>query len=258
MVQLSSIIVSRSSSLSKRIKALSLIALILFNAFSYAQKLEGSVHYLNTENIKKKFAALDYLNQGTIDNLANYSIEMSNSGKNVNMGQTTLYLNATQTKYADWDEMDYTITRDFSKQTLHDLIVVEGKTYLIEDSLRAPRWLIKNEMKEIAGHTCMNAFYNDTLKHQKIMAWYALDIPIQGGPERFYGAPGLILEVDINDGALVITADKIELKKLTTELDFPKKAKGKKIKEKDYFEILRKKIVENRNDHQPLWKGLRY
>jgi GLPGLI family protein len=257
MFHFSSNRVSRNSSLSNGIKTLSLIALVLFSTYSHAQKLEGSVHYLYTENIKKKFAALDYLNQGTIDNLALIFIDTYRNG-NITTYPETLYLNATQTKFEQGDMDTYIITHDFSKQIIHDIIDVQGKTYLIEDSLRPPRWLIKNEMKEIAGHVCMNAFYNDTLKHQKIMAWYALDIPIQGGPERFYGAPGLILEVDINDGALVITADKIELKKLTTELDFPKKVKGKKIKEKDYFEILRKKIAENRNNHDPLFNGLRY
>jgi hypothetical protein len=68
----------------------------------------------------------------------------------------------------------------------------------------------------------------------------------------------MLLGIDINNGALVLEADKIDLKPLTTELDFPKKAKGKKIKEKDYIGILRKQIVENRKQEQPVFSGLRY
>ena len=115
-----------------------------------------------------------------------------------------------------------------------------------------------NEMKDIAGHNCMNAFYEDTLKHQNVIAWYALDIPISGGPERFFGLPGLIMEVNINDGAKIITADKIELKKLTTELDFPKKVKGKKIRENDYIAMIIKQIAENRKKGEPPFKDLWY
>ncbi|NWJ52975.1 MAG: GLPGLI family protein [Bacteroidetes bacterium] len=266
MFQFSSNTLSINVQLSKLIKTFILAVLILFSTLSYAQKLEGTIHYVKTENIAKKMAVLDYLSKQSIE-VFTYSYThvygMGNESKNYSI----LYLNATQTKYEDTEEndrvygyqkTDYTITRDFSKQTLHDIIEVLGKTYIIEDSLRAPKWIIMNEMKEIAGHICMNAFYDDTLKKQKVVAWYALDIPIGGGPERYFGLPGLMLEVDINDGALVITADRINLKKLTTELNFPKKAKGKKIKEKDYIAILRKQITENINQNHPLFEGLRY
>jgi len=216
------------------LKTFLLAVILLFSIAGYAQKLEGTIRF-----------------HKTVQNIDDYF--------------TILYLNATQTRYIGWDEndpeeqyrrTDTKIIRDYSKHTMHDIIEVLGKTYIIEDSLQAPRWLIKNEMKEIAGHVCMNALYNDTLRKQKVVAWYALDIPIGGGPERFFGLPGLILEVNINDGGMVITADKIVLKKLTTELDFPKKARGKKIKEKDYIEILRKHIAENRKNQRPLLDGL--
>jgi len=266
MNRFSSNIISCSAGFSKIIKTLSLLVLMLLPGFSFAQTFEGSVHYLNTENIRKKFAALDYLNQGSIADLANGYIDTYRMG-NISTNFSMLYLNASKTKYVEneenenvfgYEKSEFTITRDFSKHTLHDLIEVHGKTYIIEDTLKAPRWLIRNDMKEVAGHVCMNAFFNDTLKHQQIIALYALDIPVAAGPERFFGLPGLILEVDINDGALVITADKIEGKKLTTELDFPKKAKGKKIREKDYIEILRKIIADNRKQHNPLFNGLWY
>src|ERR1035437_1025154 len=266
MFQFSSNTVSINVQLSKLIKTFTLIVFMLISTLSYAQKLEGTVHYLKTENIAKKMAVLDYLSKQSIE-VFTYSYAQVYGVGNESTTYSILYLNATQTKYEDTEEndnvynyqqTDYTIMRDFSKNTLHDIIEVLGRTYIIEDSLKSPKWIILNEMKEIAGHICMNAFYDDTLKKQKVVAWYALDIPIGGGPERYFGLPGLILEVDINDGALVITADRINLKKLTTELDFPKKAKGKKIKEKDYIEILRKQIIENQKQQQPLFKDLRY
>jgi hypothetical protein len=68
----------------------------------------------------------------------------------------------------------------------------------------------------------------------------------------------VILEININDGAMVIAADKIELKPLTTELDLPKKAKGKKIDEAQYYAILKKHFDERRKDEEPPFWGIRY
>lgn len=258
--------VSRKAQSSKLIKTFALTVLLLSSAFSYAQKPEGTIRYIKTENVEKKMMVMDYLSSLRLDGYT-YSYAHVYGNGNESTSYSVLSFNATRTRYEDSDEneawfnsgrAEFIITRDFSKHTLHDIIELLGKNYIIEDSLQTPKWKIMNEMKEIAGHICMNALYNDTIKKQKIVGWYALDIPISGGPERFFGLPGLLLEVDVNDGAMVITADKIEPKKLTTELDFPKKAKGKKISEKGYIALLKKKIDENRKQEKPLFDGLRY
>ncbi|MCB0574279.1 MAG: GLPGLI family protein, partial [Saprospiraceae bacterium] len=133
-----------------------------------------------------------------------------------------------------------------------------GKTYVIEDTLIAPEWKILNDIKEVAGHVCMKAFLEDTLKQQKITAWFALDMPLSAGPERLCGLPGLILEVDVNDGAMLISADKIDLRKLDKELNMPKKLKGKRIKEAEYYALLKKHIEDRRKAEEPAFWGMRY
>jgi len=97
----------------------------------------------------------------------------------------------------------------------------------------------------------------DTLRGQKIIAWFALDIPVKAGPDRFYGLPGLILEVNINNGAKIMTAEKVDMKALTTEFDLPKKLKGKKISGADYDAILKKFLDEKRQAEEFPW-GMRY
>ncbi len=131
---------------------------------------------------------------------------------------------------------------------------IASKVYLIEDSLQVPNWKILNDIKDVAGHICMKAMIQDTVKNQKIIAWFAQDIPVSAGPERLYGLPGLILALDINDGAVTVEASRIESKKLTTELDLPKKQKGKKINEIAYQEMLRKFIQEKiKEERNPFW-----
>jgi GLPGLI family protein len=137
---------------------------------------------------------------------------------------------------------------------MNDAIEMLGKVYIVEDSLPTPNWKILNDIKDVAGHICMKAMIQDTVKKQKIVAWFAQDIPVNAGPERLYGLPGLILELDINDGAMTIEATKIENKKLTTELDLPKKQKGKKINDLAYQDMLRKFIRERiKEERNPYW-----
>ena len=119
-------------------------------------------------------------------------------------------------------------------------------------------WKIQNDLKEVAGHICMKAFIEDTLKKQQIVAWFAQDIPLNAGPEHFHSLPGMILEIDINDGAMIISANRIDVKKLTTELNPPKKLKGKKIKQADYTAMIKKHIVEKTKEEQPWFWGIRY
>jgi GLPGLI family protein len=248
------------------LKILSIVIMILVSSEIYAQKIEGSIRYLMTENYVKQLAAIDYLSKQAIDRNA---YVYGNRSEYKSYSQ--LYLNAFQTKYEDSEESpnkdvstwsyrkdEYTISRNYDKNTLHDIIDLQGKTLIIEDSLHAPKWKILNEMKEIAGHVCMNAVMTDTVKKQKVEGWFALDIKNNGGPERFFGLPGLILEVNINNGGMIITADKIEEKKLTTELDLPKKIKGKKIKEIDYYNTIKKLYEEKRKMEQPLFYYMRY
>jgi GLPGLI family protein len=232
----------------------------------FSQKNEGMVKYLKTYNWTKMMASVDYLSKEETDR-DSYMWGNRSEWKMY----TLLYFSDSLSKYEDSDEKAerdedtyswrkdvFYITRDFKRQRIKDVMNMLGKDYIIEDTLIPPGWKILNDIKEISGHVCMNAFWNDTLKKQKITAWFALDIPISAGPERFCGLPGLILEIDINNGALNLCADKIDIKTLTNELDLPKKIKGKKITEADYLAIIKKHYDDRRKAEEPPFWGIRY
>ena len=236
-------------------------------AFSLsAQDAAGEIRYLTVHNWSKKMAALDYLTKQQRERIA-YMWGNRSEWK----VYTKLYFNSSGSRYEDseehaeadmegfsWRKDAYRINRDFSENKVSDQMTLLGKTYVIEDTLQPQAWKILNDMKEVAGHVCMNATWQDTIKQQNIIAWFALDLPVPGGPERFCGLPGLILEVDINDGAQVITADRMQLRELTDELEPPKKVKGKRIDEAEYQAIIKKHIEEKRKSEEPWFWGIRY
>ncbi|MEI6060307.1 MAG: GLPGLI family protein [Bacteroidota bacterium] len=231
-----------------------------------AQTMEGTIKYLLTQNWAKMMASVDYISKQQRDR------EMYMWGNRSEWKTfTLLHFNATETKYETSEEEaepgsegwsnrkeTFFMKRNFRDKTIFDGITLLGKTYLIHDSIAPPAWKILNDMKEVSGHICMNASMTDTLRKQNTIAWFALDMPISSGPDRFTGLPGMILEVNINDGALILTADKIDIKPLTTELDIPLKLKGKKINRAEYTKLLEKQIKERKDADEPWFWGISY
>lgn len=231
-----------------------------------AQKPEGTIRYLRTQNWAKMMASVDYISKQQRDRMM-YMWGTRSEWKTY----TILNFNATESKYENSEEEaqpgnegwsnrkeTFFMKRNFKDNTVYDGITLMSKTYLIHDTIVPPAWKIMNDMKEVAGHICMNASMNDTLRKQKTVVWFALDMPVSAGPDRFTGLPGIILEADVNDGALIITADKIDLKPLTTQLEVPAKIKGKKIDMAEYNKLIENQIKERKAAEEPWFWGISY
>ena len=173
------------------------------------------------------------------------------------------------TYYKNVKEKNYTVDKEFM-----------GKEFLVKDSLPKLNWKMESETKMIGGYNCFKAtavrpvsqsdFRNFRPKKQEeakegeakkddkekktnfmddfdlpkeiiITAWYTPEIPVNQGPESYWGLPGLILEV--NDGKTVILCSKIVLNsKDKVEIKAP--TNGKVISQKDYDETVVKKMEE--------------
>ncbi len=246
---------------------IAILFLMSFQAIQLkAQTLEGNIRYLRTQNWAKMMASVEYLSKQQRDRMM-YMWGNRSEWKSY----TLLHFNTSESKYENSEEEaepgnegwsnrkeTFFMKCNFKDYTLYDGITLMGKTYLVHDSIVPPAWKILNDMKEVAGHICMNASMSDTLRNQNIIAWFALDMPVSTGPDRFIGLPGIILEVDINNGALIMTADKIDIKPLTTELDVPVKIKGKKINKAEYTNLVAKQIKERKAAEEPWFWGLSY
>jgi GLPGLI family protein len=176
------------------------------------------------------------------------------------------------TYYKNVKEKSYTVDKEFM-----------GKEFLVKDSLPNLKWKMEGETRVIGGYNCFKAtavrpasktdFRNfrpkkedaattkpadatkktslldalDMPKETVITAWYTPEIPVNQGPENYWGLPGLILEV--NDGKTVILCSKVVLNpKVKTEIKAA--TKGKVTTQKEFDETVIKKMEEFRDMNQ--------
>jgi GLPGLI family protein len=84
-------------------------------------------------------------------------------------------------------------------------------------------------------------------KEITITAWYTPEIPVNQGPESYWGLPGLILEV--NDGKTITLCSKVVLNS-KDKVEIKASTKGKVISQKEYDETVIKKMQEFREMNQ--------
>lgn len=118
---------------------------------------------------------------------------------------------------------------------------------MIKRNIDISDWKLINEKKKIGNYICYKAVRDysfitasNTVKINKQIVWYTLDIPIGYGPKNFVGFPGLVLKVE--DGNLVYEAQKIVLN-LKNGVKLKKPAKGNEISQEEYDKILGKSSV---------------
>jgi len=227
---------------------------------------EGVVTYVRKERWLKIQNRLTFLSQEQKDRMAQTWKNWAENDKGIKM---KLLFSPTESLYTynsdepdeggySWRKTDLFFYRDFEKERKTDVIEMIGKTYIVDDSLHTPVWKIGNQIKEVAGYICMSAETQDTIRNYKVTAWFAQNIPVPAGPERLNGLPGLILELDINDGDVLIEAVNVAFKPLTpTDLKLPK-LKGKKLDDAAYDTVIRNYIAQQMTAHQnPYWE-IRY
>ncbi|MDD3688271.1 MAG: GLPGLI family protein [Bacteroidales bacterium] len=239
--------------------------LIMIVNLTSAQNTSGKIHYKVTEDWIKKIMAVDYLNKSRKEHYQYmWGSDSEYSRKSMLIFNTACYryeeVKDEEANYGfSWRTDEYFIFRNLKENYTYDVMRILDKLYVIEDSIQNPNWKILNDLKEVAGHICMNASYYDDVKMNNIVAWFALDWPGSFGPERFGGLPGVILEIDINNGAKVIRAEKIDLYETDSLIEKPvHKKKIKRISESQYNEMIKKNMDQCKKEERPYFWGMRY
>lgn len=145
-----------------------------------------------------------------------------------------------------------------------------GKNFLIVDSIKQQPWKLTSETKQILGHTCVKATLKTTMgasvarrsvtiggaapqndttavtapksREIEVVAWFAQDMNSPVGPETYGQLPGVILELNMDNGATVYTATEIKKNADPKELKEPKKGK---LVTSNEFNKMRMDMIQN-------------
>jgi GLPGLI family protein len=123
---------------------------------------------------------------------------------------------------------------------------VAGTAYLIQDSLSTPAWKLSMDTEEVRvlkGFKCKKAVLQDTARKQEIVAWYTEEIRVPSGPQAFHSLPGMIMEININEGAILMVPTSVKFRKLKKN-EMKRPSGGKQVSNAQFreeMEELRKK-----------------
>ena len=238
---------------------------LLMSGGAFAQNNSGTIKFERKTYWINIMSRLPWITQEDIDR--DKMTWGKNQGKN---GQKYLLtFTQSQSHYTDieevsesgysWNREQYIIARNFEKNQSKEYLETLEKKYLIEGEIPKYKWKILNEIKEVAGYLCMKAETYDPIKKQVVHAWFTDAIPVQAGPEGYCGLPGMILELNINDGDVTIEAMEVNIDETEVILpDLPKTKRMKKIERDEFDKIIIQFIAQSFDSQRnPYWR-IRY
>ena len=126
------------------------------------------------------------------------------------------------------EEIYYT---DLTTVNNYEFYPLHNKNFLIAQE--KIEWVVTTETKDINTIKCFKAYNKNNPKDE---IWFTYDLPYGVGPLKYFGVPGLILEVKIND--TLITAESISFKNVKT--DKVKMPKGEIVTKQEMDNIAKK------------------
>ncbi|MBX9784334.1 MAG: GLPGLI family protein [Chitinophagaceae bacterium] len=177
-------------------KTLITIFCLLFFFCSFSQTSKIKITYLNywdTIGMNRK----KMINTLLIDGTKSVSFSLPDEFKSKGVYQIGTYKNSPA--YAYYDETDSIklyVFKDFTQNAMwfqpnFSLVVRSIKTYV--DTLHLFNWLLTNENKKVESSIWKKATMR--FRGRNYTAWYDESVPINQGPWKFGGLPGLITEI---------------------------------------------------------------
>lgn len=156
---------------------------------------------------------------------------------------------------------------DFIKGRRIDQREMFDREFIVEDTIMKLKWKLTGETKTILNYPVQKAvaerlgrrsimsMENGEMKRQEvadtsyITAWFTTNIPVPVGPQEFQGQlPGLILELNINNGRIVYKAVEVSPK---VNLASIKEPRGGKKMSSDEFNKERERLLEEMRKNNP-------
>lgn len=240
---------------------------LLFAVAAIAQQKEGKVIYQRTVQMQISIAGMPGLeSQMPRTRTDKFELNFANNKMTWKQMEDDIQAGATEeaaggglvirTIGGGSDDVTYC---DFEKAKKLQVQELFDKKFLIADSIRRGNWKLGEETKTILNHLCRKATTqrygkrsNMTMQDGKmvrtevddtsnVVAWFTMDIPVSASPEMQGQLPGMVLELDINNGRNLYTAVEIMAKPDLSAIKEP--TKGKKVTQ-DEFVKERSKMME--------------
>lgn len=134
--------------------------------------------------------------------------------------------------------------KNISDGTIADSKDLFGKQFLIKDTIQKHNWKVTGQKKQILSYLAMEAttIINDTVP---VTAWFTPQLPVSNGPDTYHGLPGMILELDVDNGKRTIKTTSVELGDVSPE-SIARPTKGKEVTRDEFNTIMRQKMEEMR------------
>lgn len=140
------------------------------------------------------------------------------------------------------DEFGLVVYTDFDADKTIERNFIQGRAFLISDSLRSIAWTVLQEAKDIDGLACQKA--TATIYGRDYEAWFTTAVPIPYGPWKLQGLPGLIVEARSTDGEINFELTHLQ-GTLKEEIPLSAPTKGEPLMGYgNFFELLHKKANE--------------
>lgn len=204
-----------------------------------AQKLSGTVIY--------KVASVDYNYVGSTEwvkmlemaRKQQYELRFNDVNGSFKLLETLKDENFDESvnRSAQWFVSDYNYYFDFQNKLLLGDV---GNGRLLAEKLKKIPWVITSEVKNIDKYECYKATYSYEYENFRgktmtklITAWFAPQLPYAYGPKKYYGLPGLILQ--LTEGDITFLATSIALFDERTIIKIPS---AKHISADEYYKML--------------------
>lgn len=138
-------------------------------------------------------------------------------------------------------DFTYNFFIDKKQQLIKVFDKIGADKYTYTDSGFIPHWILADDTSTIMGYKCQKA--EGYFRGRNYIAWFANDIPVNSGPYKFYGLPGLILK--IYDLQKNFDFECVGIEKLTKKNPIMMDTKGYQTISKSKFEGLRKFFFEH-------------
>lgn len=100
---------------------------------------------------------------------------------------------ANGAKKYDRGAVSYCVLKEFSDNSLTFTDNVGGDYLKYQEAMPRFDWKLTGEQKQVGGYACQKATCE--FRGRNYEAWFTTEIPMNNGPWKFNGLPGLILEV---------------------------------------------------------------